>query len=215
MLLSTFLWRDGSKATSWQVEVSFADGSAPLRAKTLGPRMRVGEIDPRAVGPTNERPKLTAEQAAARTWKPDAATWGVVKARSVESPATVTITGFAAAVGTPVSRGEVVIRTSRDPVGAPIFYRDVPLMPSAGEKGVITPLATAKVPLIAWRLRMRRPEVTITMVEQSAALGGNHTWSFHAGDVTASAKALQLPKQTLYDKMKRLQVQGADYRNAG
>ncbi len=36
----------------------------------------------------------------------------------------------------------------------------------------------------------------------------------HAGDVTASAKALQLPKQTLYDKMKRLQVQGADYRNA-
>jgi len=25
---------------------------------------------------------------------------------------------------------------------------------------------------------------------------------------------LQLPKQTLYDKMKRLQVQGADYRNA-
>ncbi len=37
----------------------------------------------------------------------------------------------------------------------------------------------------------------------------------HEGDVTASAKALQLPKQTLYDKMKRLQVQGADYRNAG
>ncbi len=37
----------------------------------------------------------------------------------------------------------------------------------------------------------------------------------HEGDVTASAKALQLPKQTLYDKMKRLQVQGADYRSAG
>ncbi|MBK6472257.1 MAG: sigma-54-dependent Fis family transcriptional regulator [Betaproteobacteria bacterium] len=37
----------------------------------------------------------------------------------------------------------------------------------------------------------------------------------HEGDVTASAKALQLPKQTLYDKMKRLQVQGADFRNAG
>ena len=165
----TFLWRDGSKATSWQVEVSFADGSAPLRAKTLGPRMRVGEIDPRAVGPTNERPKLTAEQAAARTWKPDAATWGVVKARSVESPATVTITGFAAAVGTPVSRGEVVIRTSRDPVGAPIFYRDVPLMPSAGEKGVITPLATAKVPLIAWRLR------NVAEAKSRLLLTGMHT----------------------------------------
>jgi tetratricopeptide (TPR) repeat protein len=150
----TFLWRDGSKATSWEVAVTFADGGAPLQAKTLGPRMRVGEIDPRAVGPTNELPKLTAEQAAARTWKPTAAAWEAVKARSVEAAATVTITGFAAAsAGTPVSRGQVVVRTSRDPVGAPIFYRDVPLMPSAGEKGVITPLATAKVPLIAWRLR--------------------------------------------------------------
>jgi two-component system C4-dicarboxylate transport response regulator DctD len=37
----------------------------------------------------------------------------------------------------------------------------------------------------------------------------------HQGDVTASAKALQLPKQTLYDKMKRLQMHGADYRQAG
>ncbi len=37
----------------------------------------------------------------------------------------------------------------------------------------------------------------------------------HEGDVTASARALQLPKQTLYDKMKRLQVQGADFRTAG
>ena len=40
-----------------------------------------------------------------------------------------------------------------DPVGAPIFYRDVPLMPSEGEKGVIKPLDQKLVPLIAWRLR--------------------------------------------------------------
>jgi len=150
----TFLWRDSTAATSWQVEVSFADGGAPVRVRTPGPRMRVGEIDPRAVGPTNELPKLTPEQAAARTWKPAAAAWDAVKARSIEAAATVTFTGFVAAgAGKPVSRGQVAIRTSRDPVGAPIFYRDVPLMPSAGEKGLITPLATAKVPLIAWRLR--------------------------------------------------------------
>ena len=53
----------------------------------------------------------------------------------------------------PLSRGQVTIQTSRDPVGAPIFYRDVPLMPSAGENGVIKPLAAKAVPLIAWRLR--------------------------------------------------------------
>ena len=38
-------------------------------------------------------------------------------------------------------------------MGAPIFYRDVPLMPSENEKGVIKPLAPPSVPLIAWRLR--------------------------------------------------------------
>ncbi len=150
----TFLWRDGSAATSWQVEVTFADGGAPVRAKTLGPRMRVGAIDPRAVGPTNELPRLTPEQAAARTWKPDGPTWETIKQRSAGAVATVTIDGFAGAgAPSPVSHGQVAIRTSTDPVAAPIFYRDVPLMPSAGEKGVISPLATAKVPLIAWRLR--------------------------------------------------------------
>jgi two-component system C4-dicarboxylate transport response regulator DctD len=34
----------------------------------------------------------------------------------------------------------------------------------------------------------------------------------HDGDVAASAKAMSVPKQTLYDKMRRLQLQGADFR---
>jgi lycopene beta-cyclase len=38
--------------------------------------------------------------------------------------------------------------------------------------------------LIAWRLHTLRPDVALTIVEQCPALGGNHTWSFHAGDVT-------------------------------
>ena len=53
----------------------------------------------------------------------------------------------------PVSRGHMLLHTSADPVGAPIFYRDVPLMPSETEKGVIKPLASSAIPLIAWRLR--------------------------------------------------------------
>jgi len=53
----------------------------------------------------------------------------------------------------PVSQGQVSIVTSTDPVGAPVFYRDVPLMPSELEKGVIKPLAPRAVPLIAWRIR--------------------------------------------------------------
>jgi two-component system C4-dicarboxylate transport response regulator DctD len=37
----------------------------------------------------------------------------------------------------------------------------------------------------------------------------------HGGDVAAAAKTLAVPKQTLYDKMRRLQLQGADFRATG
>jgi tetratricopeptide (TPR) repeat protein len=92
--------------------------------------------------------------AAAHSWKPDPAAWQAIKRHSVASAATVTITGFRGdAPEQAVSRGKVAIRTSKDPVGAPIFYRDVPLMPSELEKGVIKPLAAEAIPLVAWRVR--------------------------------------------------------------
>ncbi len=150
----TFIWRDPAPAAaSWVIDVTFA-GAAPIRISARGERMRIGEIDPRCVAPTNRPPALTPEQAAAHTWKPGPDIWAAIKRHSTAAPATVTITGFAPGKpDQPVSRGEVVIRTSTDPVGAPIFYRDVPLMPSETEKGVIKPLAASAVPLIAWRLR--------------------------------------------------------------
>ena len=52
-----------------------------------------------------------------------------------------------------VSRGSVRFRTSADPVGAPIFYRDVPLMPSETKDGIVKPLADTAISLIKWRLR--------------------------------------------------------------
>ena len=39
------------------------------------------------------------------------------------------------------------------PVGAPIFFRDVPLMPNQSDKGVIKPLPPEAIRLIKWRLR--------------------------------------------------------------
>ena len=171
MVAPTFLWRDpAERVVSWQVEVTFGDGSPALVLTSAGERLRVGEIDPRAVGETNELPKLTPEQAAAHTWKPDAATWASVKARSVDGPATVRFSGSdPARPGERLSSGAVRITTSRDPVGAPIFYRDVPLMPSTGASGVIQPLATNKVSLIAWRLR------SVSEPKSRVLLTGMHT----------------------------------------
>jgi len=147
-----FLWRDAAaNATEWTIEVKLAGRTDTVLIRTRGDRPRVGEIDPRAVAPTNQPPRLTPQQAAARTWRPGAATWTAIKQGSVASPATLTITGYRGTDA--VSRGRVTIRTSTDPVGAPIFYRDVPLMPSETEKGVIKPLPSSAMPLIAWRLR--------------------------------------------------------------
>jgi tetratricopeptide (TPR) repeat protein len=151
----TFLWRDPKEgATAWRIEVTFADGAPAIEVESSGPPLQVGEIDPNCLATTNEPPRLTPQQAAMRTWLPDAAIWETIKRHSVKLPATVTITGFRRSdSGEVISRGSVRIRTATEPVGAPIFFRDVPLMPSEAEKGVIKPLASKAVPLIAWRLR--------------------------------------------------------------
>ena len=150
-----FLWRDAGKGvTSWRIVVSFGAGAPPIQAASKGERLRIGKIDPECAADTNQPPRLTPQLAAAHSWTPDEATWQAIKRHSVASAATVTITGFrAGAPDEPVSRGKVAIRTSADAVGAPIFYRDVPLMPSELEKGVIKPLAAEAIPLVAWRVR--------------------------------------------------------------
>ena len=46
--------------------------------------------------------------------------------------------------------------------------------------------------LIAWQLMARRPDLNLLVIERGPTLGGNHTWSFHDGDVTpALLTALQ------------------------
>jgi tetratricopeptide (TPR) repeat protein len=151
----TFLWRDaGASAKSWRIAIGFADGSRQIHATSRGEPIQIGKIDPRCVSENNKPPSLTPEQAAAHTWTPDAATWAIIKQHSVERPAIVDITGVTeGAPDSPVSEGRVTLTTSRDPVGAPIFYRDVPLMPSEGAKNFIQPLAPASLFLINWRLR--------------------------------------------------------------
>jgi Flp pilus assembly protein TadD len=175
----TFLWRDtGASATSWAIDITFPDGARGIRVKASADRMHIGEIDPEAVSRNNELPKLTPEQAAARTWTPDAETWAAIKKRSVESPATIVITGFRDAdLKQPVSSGQVRIQTSRDPAGAPIFYRDVPLMPNQGEKGVIRPLAPEAIGLIKWRLRYLDEPRSRVVMEKIATCANCHSFS--------------------------------------
>ncbi len=61
-------------------------------------------------------------------WTPTAGEWGSIKRRCRGKQAQVTVLGFQrAAPGQILSRGRVQITTSEDPVGAPLFYREVNL----------------------------------------------------------------------------------------
>jgi Flp pilus assembly protein TadD len=175
----TFLWRDASaNAKSWVVEVSFADHSREIRIAVPGEHMRLGEIDTQAVS-DDQLLQLTPQQADTRTWIPDPDTWAKIKQKSVKSPATVAISGFADRdLKLLVSAGSVTISTSRDPVGAPVFYRDVPLMlaPRAA-KGMIQPLPPFALPLIKWRLRNIGEAKSRVVMENLPTCANCHSFS--------------------------------------
>ena len=80
-----------------------------------------------------------------------------MKKHSQRAPVTVRLTGYRnQSDKQAVSTGVVTVATSPDPVGAPIMYRDVPLIPpppESEERGVIKPLPDSVLPMIKWQLR--------------------------------------------------------------
>ena len=151
----TFLWQEPTEqADTWLIEMSFEADSGRIYVLSPGDPPPSGEIDPACMGKNNEIHKPTPYQASAKSWTPDGDVWAEIKRRSVGLAATLTILGFQSSEPTrALSRGRTTITTCKDPVGAPIFYRDVPLAPALTQKGVIKPLAEGAVTLIAWRLR--------------------------------------------------------------
>ncbi|MGA2351331.1 MAG: tetratricopeptide repeat protein [Terracidiphilus sp.] len=172
----TFIWHDAAKdAAEWQIDVLFLDGSPAIHGQSLGEAPKIGEIDARCISTTNELPKLTPDQTTSHTWVPDDATWATIKKHSVAGPATIIVSGMSQ--NGIVSSGQVSIQTSKDPLGAPIFYRDVPLMPSQTEKGIIKPLDPSAIPLIKWRLRDVSQPVSHVVLENMHTCANCHSFS--------------------------------------
>ena len=175
----TFLWRDaGENAKRWSVEVTFADHAEAIHMEVPGEPLQVGQLDPEA-GPMTDLLELTPQQKVTKTWRPDADAWAKIKQRSVKAPATITFAGFSDRdSNVPVSGGAVTISTSADPVGAPIFYRDVPLMlwPKS-EKGAIQPLPPFAIPLIKWKLRDIGQTQSKTVMDKLPTCANCHSFS--------------------------------------
>jgi len=74
-------------------------------------------------------------------WRPGPEQWERIKESSISGPVAVVMSGLTGEAV--VSQGRVNVRTSTDPVGAPIFFRQVPLPFSVAQKSR---------PKIHWRL---------------------------------------------------------------
>lgn len=171
----TFLWRD-TQATNWSIDISFPDKAPPIHFLSKGDRLHIGTIDPECVSTTNKAPRLTPQQAASWTWIPDQATWSAIQARSAGRTAKLTITGYRDD-HIRSSQSQTTFSTSLDPVGAPIFYRDVPLMPTEGASGVVQPLAPTAIHLIQWRLRDIRQSESRTVLKEMHTCANCHSFS--------------------------------------
>jgi tetratricopeptide (TPR) repeat protein len=95
-----FRWKEeNARADLWLVTIEFADG-----------RGRVNDF------------------ASQPSWRPEPAVWEKIKSRSRETPAAITVIGInRQAPAQALSVGRTTIKTSSDPVGAPLFYREVNL----------------------------------------------------------------------------------------
>jgi Flp pilus assembly protein TadD len=172
----TILWHDSNPAAvRWAVEVSFSGSRQRMRFETSGEPMKVREIDTRA-GTSVE---LTPEQASTHTFTPSENDWNAIKQLSTTGRATLNIYGLGAgSQSSPFSSSSVSFSTSKDRVGAPIFYRDVPLMitPAAGN-GAIQPLPPSALPLIQWEIRYLAEPKSRTVMENLPTCANCHSFS--------------------------------------
>ncbi|QBG47519.1 tetratricopeptide repeat protein [Verrucomicrobia bacterium S94] len=171
----SFQWHDESNSRLWLMLISSETLYEPLRIFCDGKNPEP-VIDPKAVSPLHNREKLVEKNL--RSWRPDPKTWEIIKKNSRTAPLKITIYGFRNQnATTPLSSGTVTINTSEDPVNAPVFYRDVPLMPSQDKSGSIKPIAADALDLIKWKLRDISKENAVTVLSKMPTCANCHSFS--------------------------------------
>jgi len=130
MAAPTFVWRDSAQAAdTWRIDAACDDGGDHVSVLTRGATPPPAkDSDPRTASEAGAAYKPPEPPLAPRRWMPSPQVWEQVKSVSKGRTLTVTIVGFRSTKpDEALSRGRVQFSISPDPVGAPIFYRDVPL----------------------------------------------------------------------------------------
>jgi len=180
-----FYWKDEADAAdTWLVDVSLPEDSGHVYVLVPANPLPPPAIDRDCEALyEKDNPPYPPFQPPPTNWTPCEELWETIKKHTVEKPAVLTFYGFRSSSPDRVlSRGRVTISTSKDPVGAPIFYRDVPMI---GVKrklehelaGVIKPIPTKAQDLILWRLRdVSRPESRVVLRDMPTC-GNCHSFS--------------------------------------
>jgi len=118
----TFHWEDAnSTSDTWLITIKFQDDQDRMNPVR---NSKGGENAGQKAKISNGMNFLVRES----QWTPGAEKWEVIKKRSVEKQAMVAILGVNRwSRGKILSAGRILIKTSKDQVGAPLFYREVNL----------------------------------------------------------------------------------------
>ncbi len=130
MAAPTFVWSDSAaRANTWLIDTAWGGNRNHLYVLTQGstpPPPR--DSDPNTASKEAAAYQPPTPEVPVRRWMPTPETWEQIKSISRGQAVTVTVAGFHSAdPSQSLSRGRFKFTTSDDPVGAPIFYRDVPL----------------------------------------------------------------------------------------
>lgn len=156
-----FMWLDETgQADRWMIDIALPGETGSIRILTADNPLPDPDIDMQCIEITaKDNPPYPPYQPPATNWTPTDEVWRSIVAHAKNGLAKVTIYGVSSADPKRIlSAGTVSIGVSPDPVGAPIFYRDVPMI---GVKrniedeiaGVIQPLPALAQDIIKWRLR--------------------------------------------------------------
>jgi Flp pilus assembly protein TadD len=213
MAAPTFVWSDpAANADTWLIDFVSSDGREHFYVLTQGatpPRAR--DSDPRTLSEASAAYNPPAPGVPLRRWMPSPDTWEQIKHLSQSQAAAVTVVGFhSTEPNQSLSRGRFNLTTSDDPVGAPIFYRDVPLP---------FPHVLLNLKSIRWRLGDVSSYKPPTLLADMKVCGNCHSFTSDGktlamdvdyGSDKGSYVIAEIERQTVLEKSKV--ISWSDYR---
>lgn len=119
-----FFWSDTSeKADTWLIDIAFKNNSGHIYILAPNNPLPEPDIDIECFNAADKsNPPCPVFQPPSTNWTPEGSLWKTVKEKTVEKFADISFYGFSKTnPGNILSHGKVRIKTSKDPVGAPIF----------------------------------------------------------------------------------------------